>query len=57
MNDIFKYTDLVIALVLVIGCLVLLTLGIDSEVKSILTMAAGWAFGRGYGTVRTIQGG
>ena len=40
--------DLIIALVLVVGCLVLLGLRIDGEVKSILTMAAGWAFGSGY---------
>lgn len=57
MTNMWQYTDLVVALVLVIGCLVLLCLGIDSEVKSILTMAAGWAFGRGYGTARAITGG
>jgi len=41
-----KWTpDLVIALVLIVGCLVLITCRIDGEVKSILTMAAGWCFG------------
>ncbi len=41
-----KWTpDLVIALVLIVGCLVLVCFKIDGEVKSILTMAAGWAFG------------
>ncbi len=44
-----KWTpDLIIALVLVVGCLVLMCMRIDGEVKSILTMAAGWAFGAGY---------
>ena len=44
-----KWTpDLIIALVLVIGCFVLLGLGIDGEVKSIITLAAGWAFGSQY---------
>ena len=44
-----KWTpDLIIALVLVVGCLALLALQIDGEVKSILTIAAGWAFGSGY---------
>lgn len=41
-----KWTpDTVIALVLIVGCLVLLALKIDGEVKSILSIAAGWAFG------------
>ncbi len=41
-----KWTpDLIIALVLVVGCLALLALRIDGEVKSILATAAGWAFG------------
>ncbi|MBA7530840.1 hypothetical protein ES705_23051 [subsurface metagenome] len=44
-----KWTpDLIIALVLVVGCFVLLELGIDGEVKSIILMAAGWAFGSQY---------
>ncbi len=41
-----KWTsDLVIALTLIVGCLILILFKIDGEVKSILTMAAGWAFG------------
>ncbi len=41
-----KWTpDLIIALVLVVGSFVLLGFGINGEVKSILAMAAGWAFG------------
>lgn len=44
-----KFTpDLLIALVLIVGSFTLLILGIDSEVKSILTIAAGWAFGSQY---------
>lgn len=37
--------DMIIALTLIVGCLLLIFTGKDSEVKSILTMAAGWAFG------------
>jgi len=41
-----KWTpDLIIALVLIVGCMALVFSGIDGEVKSILTLAAGWAFG------------
>ena len=43
----------IIALVLITGCLGLMLLGIDGEVKSILTLAAGWAFGTEY---RAIKG-
>lgn len=46
--------DKIIALVLVVGCMVLLVAGIDGEVKSILTMAAGWAFGAAY-TERAVK--
>ena len=52
-----KWTpDLIIALVLVVGCLVLVFTGIDGEVKSILTVAAGWLFGSAY-TERKSKGG
>jgi hypothetical protein len=41
-----KWTpDKIIALVLIVGSLTLIAFRIDGEVKSILTMAAGWAFG------------
>ncbi|MBA7585676.1 hypothetical protein ES708_27664 [subsurface metagenome] len=43
-----EYIDEIIALILVVGCLLLIGFGIDGEVKSILTMAAGWVFGREY---------
>ncbi|MBA7541576.1 hypothetical protein ES705_33892 [subsurface metagenome] len=49
-----KWTpDLIIALAMVVGGLVLLGLGIDGEVKSILAMAAGWAFGSQYQVRKT----
>ena len=52
-----KWTaDKVTALVLLIGCLALCFTGIDGEVKSILTLAAGWLFGSSY-TERTQKGG
>lgn len=41
-----KWTpDLIIAMVLICSCIALIATGIDSEVKSILTVAAGWVFG------------
>lgn len=53
-----KWTpDLVIALVIIVGCFILIALDIDSEVKSILTMAAGWAFGSQYQARKIPKGG
>ena len=53
-----KWTpDLVIAVILIVGAMILLVLGIDGEVKSILTMAAGWTFGRTYKQVRNNHNG
>lgn len=44
-----KWTpDKIIAAILVIGCLLLVALRIDGEVKSILAMAAAWLFGTAY---------
>lgn len=41
-----KWTpDLIIAFTLIIACVILIALHIDSEVKSILTVASGWVFG------------
>ena len=41
-----KWTpDLVIALVLICICAALIATGKDGEVKSVLTLAAGWCFG------------
>jgi len=49
--------DLIIALIIVVGCLALIAFQIDSEVKSILTMAAGWVFGSQYQVRRLEKGG
>ena len=38
------WLDLIIPLVLIVGCLVLIGLGIDGEVKTVLGMAAIWTF-------------
>ena len=44
-----KWTpDKITAMVLVVGCLLLVFTGIDGEVKSILTLSAGWLFGAAY---------
>ena len=44
-----KWTpDKITALILVVGCLILIFTARDSEVKSILTLAAGWLFGSTY---------
>jgi len=46
MEQFTEWLDEIIALVIIIGCLILITLGIDSEVRSILAMGAAWVFGR-----------
>jgi len=40
--------DKITAMILVVGCIFLIGFGIDSEVKSILTMAGVWLFGTSY---------
>jgi len=53
-----KWTpDLIIAMVLIVGCLGLVFTGIDGEVKSILTLASGWAFGSQYQVKKVAKGG
>ena len=47
--------DQIVALVLIVGASALIFTGIDGEVKAILTMAAGWAFGSGYQARRKRQ--
>lgn len=42
----------IIALVLIVGCLALILTGIDGEVKSVLLMASGWAFGTEYKAIK-----
>jgi len=51
-----KWTpDKVTALILLLGCLGLLFTGIDGEVKSILTLAAGWLFGGAWSERRKAE--
>lgn len=58
MKDIIDNIDKLIAAIIVIGCIVLIAMGIDSDVKGILGVAAGWAFGRGAQTMSTfLKGG
>lgn len=40
--------DAIIALIIVVGCFALLFCGINSEIKAILAVAAGWLFGGAY---------
>lgn len=46
MSKITEYFDELAALAMVVGCIVLLSLHIDSDVKAILTVAAGYLFGK-----------
>lgn len=52
----WEYIDEVAALVLIIGCIILLATGIDGEVKSILAMAAAWAFKGGFDRTKKRRG-
>lgn len=49
--------DQIIALVIVLSTIALMFFGIDSEVKSVFLMAAGWAFGSSYQARRKIAPG
>jgi hypothetical protein len=49
--------DQVTAVILVVGCLILISFKIDGEVKSILTIAAGWLFGGQYMARKQKNGG
>lgn len=46
MTTFYKHMPDVIALIIVVGCLVLIFKGIDGEIKGILGMATGFIFGR-----------
>lgn len=51
--EIMKWTpDQIAALVIIVGCLVLIFTGRDSEIKAILSMAAVWLFGGAYSAAR-----
>jgi hypothetical protein len=51
MNDLWSHIHDVTALIIVCGCFVYLFIHWQPEVASILALAAGWAFGRGYNTI------
>jgi uncharacterized membrane protein AbrB (regulator of aidB expression) len=52
-----KWTpDLLIALIIVVGCFILLAFKIDGEVKGILSIAAGWVFGSQFVRKKTEEG-
>lgn len=53
----WEYLDEVLAVIIVIGCICLISLGIDSEVKSILTVACGWVFGDSCSHYQAYSGG
>lgn len=48
MLHLVNYIDRITALILIVGCLILISCGIDSEMKSVLTMASGWLFGSSF---------
>jgi len=48
----WDHLDDVLAVVLVVGCFVLLGLGIDSDVKAILAGGAAWVFRGAYTRAR-----
>jgi len=47
MREFLKRGDIVLALVIIVGCFVLIACGIDSDMKGILGSGAGYVFGRG----------
>jgi hypothetical protein len=47
--------DAIASLVIVLGCIVLMGMGIDGDIKGILGIAAGWLFGGSYHKVRTVK--
>jgi len=49
--------DVLAAIVLIICCTVLIACGFNGEVKSMLGMAAGWCFARGYKAVKADKEG
>jgi len=48
--------DQVASVIIVVGCIVLLAAGIDSQVKAILGIAAGWLFGGQYRARQNSKG-
>lgn len=46
MSRIIRNADDVCAIIIVLGCIVLIATGIDGEIKAILGVAAGFLFGK-----------
>ena len=46
MTKLFAHWDDILAGVLIVGCIVLIAQGVDNDIKAILTLAAGYVFGK-----------
>ena len=46
MTSVIRNADDVCAIIIVLGCIVLIAFGIDGEIKAILGVAAGFLFGK-----------
>jgi len=57
MRTSWKLLDMIIPLVIIIGCLGLLFAGINGEVKTILGMAAVWVFKSSTDRIREYKNG
>jgi len=55
MKEFFSRGDIALAVVVIIGCFVLIGLGIDGEVKGILGLGSGYIFGRGASAIAQIK--
>ena len=53
----WEYIDELAALVLIIGCIVLIASHIDGEVKAAMTLAVGYMIGTGYQGRKKGKGG
>jgi len=52
MKHVWEYLDEALAVIIVTGCIILIALGIDSDVKSILAIASGWVFGKRFAAAK-----
>lgn len=46
MTKLFAHWDDILAGIIIIGCIVLISQGEDTDIKALLTMAAGYVFGK-----------
>jgi len=53
---VFRDAEDICAVIIVLGCIVLLVIGIDGEIKGILGVAAGWIFGKGFMEIKNKGG-